>query len=176
MLQYTRNLKERSVDMRIAGIVRDSVVDGPGLRDVIFFQGCHHHCKGCHNPQTWNYEGGEEWFYWDVVKELSDSSNDITISGGEPLDQIFELYELLNTLHRTTKKRIWLYTGYTVDMSMTIFRKLAQYVDVIVDGEFIEELKNPDLLFRGSSNQRLVDMKKSLKEDKVVEWKDERED
>ena len=159
--------------MRIAGIVRDSIVDGIGIRDVVFLQGCNHHCKGCHNHQTWNYDGGEEWFYVDVVNELSDSDNDITISGGEPLDQWLDLKMLLRLINKTTNKRVWLYTGYTMDITHAWFNYLATVVDVVVDGEFIEELKDPDLLFRGSSNQRIIDMKKSVKENRIVEWEDE---
>jgi len=74
--------------MRIAGIVRDSIVNGEGIRDVVFFQGCGKRCKGCHNPETWDYMGGYHRFLGDVVNELAESSNDVTISGGEPLDQI----------------------------------------------------------------------------------------
>lgn len=112
------------------------------------------------------------WF--DIVTELSNSKNDITISGGEPFDQWPELICLIDTIHTTTKKRIWLYTGYTMSTSMAMFRLLADYVDVIVDGKFVEELKDTELLFRGSSNQRLIDVKKSIKENKIMEWEDER--
>lgn len=158
--------------MRIAGIVRDSVVDGTGIRDVIFVQGCGHHCKGCHNPQTWNYEGGEHRFVGDIVKELSDSSNNITISGGEPLNQLASLFRLVQMIRKTSNKRIWLYTGYTVKEPFAKFwRQLARYVDVVVDGEFVEEAKNTDLVFRGSTNQRIIDLPASIKENKIVLWR-----
>lgn len=158
--------------MRIAGIVRDSIVDGPGIRDVIFMQGCSHHCKGCHNAQTWNTNGGVERLSGSILRELSDSQNDITISGGEPLLQWDALLRLLELIKESTDKRIWLYTGYTVDLKQQCYHVLARYVDVIVDGKFVEELKDPNLLFRGSSNQRLVDMKKSVKARKIVEWEE----
>ena len=158
--------------MRVAGIVRDSIVDGVGIRDVIFLQGCSHHCKGCHNPQTWKYNCGEFKTVTELVKELSKSTNDVTISGGEPLDQYIEVINLAKEL-KLQGKHLWLYTGYTVDLKSTLYYILSQYVDVVVDGEFIEELKDSNLLFRGSSNQRLVDLPKSIAEQKIVLWEGE---
>lgn len=156
--------------MRIAGIVRDSIVDGEGVRDVIFVQGCAHHCKGCHNQHTWDYCGGEHWFIGDIVNELSDSTNNVTISGGEPFDQYASLYGLVQELSKQGKN-IWIYTGNTLHEPIgTPYKLLAQYVDVIVDGRFVEKLKDPDLLFRGSSNQRLIDLKRSVKEQRIVEY------
>lgn len=157
--------------MRLAGLVRDSIVNGPGIRDVIFFQGCGKRCKGCHNPDTWDYQGGCHRFIGDVVKELSDSSNDVTISGGEPLDQFNDLLELCRQL-RDTGKRIWLYTGNTVNPDKRCYQQLACYVDVIVDGRFVEELKDTSLLFRGSSNQRLINLPKSVILGEIIEWED----
>lgn len=161
--------------MRIAGIVRDSIVDGVGIRDVIFFQGCSHKCRGCHNPQTWAYHGGDFYFTPDLVNLLSDSDNDITISGGEPLDQFEALLSLVTFIRLNTKKRIWLYTGNLVDPTKYTYRTLAPYVDVVVDGMFIPERKDSSLKFRGSSNQRIIDLPKSIKEQKIVLWEDEYE-
>ena len=158
--------------MRYAGLIRDSIVDGVGIRDVIFFQGCAHHCKGCHNPQTWNYNGGEYKAEGEIVKELSDSDNNITISGGEPLDQFNSLLILLDVIKTQTNKTVWLYTGNVVDPSKRTYKKLAQYVDVIVDGKFDRKLKDPNLRFRGSSNQRVIDLKKSVKEQRIIEWEE----
>lgn len=158
--------------MRIAGIVRDSIVDGPGVRDVIFTQGCPHHCSGCHNQNTWDMNGGEVRLSGSILRELSDSQNDITISGGEPLSQWSALLRLLELINEQTDKRVWLYTGYTVDLNQNFYKVLARYVDVIVDGKFVEELKDPDLLFRGSSNQRLVDIKASVECGEIIEWEE----
>lgn len=157
--------------MRIAGIVRDSIVDGPGVRDVVFFQGCGKRCKNCHNPDTWDYQGGCHRFVWDVVKELSDSSNDVTISGGEPIDQFEELLELCRQL-KEAGKRIWVYTGNVVDPDKNIYQLLAQYVDVIVDGRFVESKKDSSLLFRGSSNQRLINLPLSVILGEIIEWEE----
>ena len=157
--------------MRIAGIVRDSVVNGFGLRDVIFVQGCGKHCKGCHNPDTWDYEGGCHKFLGELVEELSDSSNDVTISGGEPLDQFEDLLELCRMLNEQGK-HIWVYTGNVVDPNKLTYLKLARYVDVIVDGRFVEEKKDSNLLFRGSSNQRIINLPVSVILGEIVEWED----
>ena len=121
--------------MRIAGIVRDSIVDGVGVRDVVFFQGCGKRCKGCHNPDTWDYQGGCHRFIGDVVKELSDSSNDVTISGGEPIDQFEDLLEFCRQLKETGKK-IWVYTGNVVDPSELEVASLI--LDSLVDNSEIE--------------------------------------
>jgi anaerobic ribonucleoside-triphosphate reductase activating protein len=157
--------------MRIAGIVRDSIVDGPGIRDVIFFQGCGKRCKGCHNPNTWDYNGGCHRFIGDVVLELENSSNDITISGGEPIDQYNDLLELCSQLSKQGKS-IWVYTGNVVDPTKSIYQRLARYVDVIVDGRFVEDKKDCNLLFRGSSNQRLINLPLSVIKGEIVEWED----
>ena len=158
--------------MQIAGIVRDSIVDGIGVRDVIFVQGCGRHCKGCHNSQTWDYLGGKHMFTTEIMKELSNSSNDITISGGEPLDQIDRLLVLLSTIKRETNKKVWLYTGNTVDITKNTYQLLGLYVECIVDGAYVEELRDPNLRFRGSSNQRIIDIKKSLKANSIVLWEE----
>lgn len=155
--------------MRIAGIVRDSIVDGEGIRDVVFVQGCGKQCKGCHNPDTWDYNGGCHRFIGDIVNELFDSSNDVTISGGEPLDQFEDLLELCRHFWEAGKN-IWVYTGNVFDPRRSIYAKLARYVDVIVDGRFVEELKDPNLLFRGSSNQRIIDLPMSIILNDVIEW------
>jgi anaerobic ribonucleoside-triphosphate reductase activating protein len=161
--------------MRIAGIVRDSIVDGIGVRDVVFFQGCKKQCKGCHNPDTWDYQGGCYRTVEDVVDELSDSCNNVTISGGEPLDQYDDLLELCRLL-REQGKRIWVYTGNVVNPEKTIYEELAYYVDVIVDGRFVEEKKDPNLLFRGSSNQRIIDLPWSVILGDIIEWRNDSEE
>ena len=157
--------------MRIAGIVRDSIVDGVGVRDVVFFQGCGKRCKGCHNPDTWDYMGGNHMFLGDVITALADSSNDVTISGGEPLDQFDDLLELCRMLSEAGKK-IWLYTGNVVDPTKNTYVQLSRYVDVIVDGRFVEDKKDCNLLFRGSSNQRLINLPMSVIMGEIIELED----
>lgn len=159
--------------MRIAGIVRDSIVDGVGIRDVIFLQGCNHHCEGCHNPHTWNREQGECVSKYELLDLLSNSTNDVTISGGEPLLQIEDVVWLTRVLKLIYGKHIWIYTGFTYEeIPHFIWELLARYVDVVVDGKFIKELADTTLLFRGSSNQRLIDLPKTVIEQKIVLWED----
>lgn len=170
LLYYPRGSGE--VFLRIAGIVRDSVVDGEGIRDVIFLQGCCHKCKGCHNPQTWDLNGGEHRYSYDVLVELINSTNDITISGGEPLLQFESLLNFLELVKLCTDKRVWMYTGCTVDPTKDTWVILSKYVDVVIDGKYVEELRDTNLRFRGSSNQRIIDLPKSVEEQRIVLWED----
>ena len=165
-------VKGRGV-MRIAGIVRDSIVDGVGVRDVIFFQGCMHHCEGCHNPHTWNMKQGEPVLVSDIMEMLEASTNDVTISGGEPLLQLEDLLNLVRGLREFNGKHIWLYTGFTFEeIPFFIWEILSKYIDVVVDGKFVKDLADTNLQFRGSSNQRIIDLKKTVIEQKIIEWED----
>lgn len=161
--------------MRLAGIVKDSIVDGDGIRDVIFVQGCPHHCVGCHNPQTWSFEGGEEYRFSDIADELEDSPNNITISGGEPFHNAKRLSDLVTYLDMVfPKKTIWIYTGYKFEELPEWLLKYFKYfnVEVIVDGAFEEAKKDTNLRFRGSSNQRLIDFKKTIESGQIVSWEE----
>lgn len=161
--------------MRISGIVKDSIVDGPGLRLVIFFQGCKHNCKGCHNPDTHDPQGGYEE---SIIKVLDMIKEDpliegITLSGGDPLEQPVSCYNLCRRIKEFNPDlSIWLYTGYTYEYIQGSYNedwdKLLQCIDVLVDGPFVELLKSYDLHFRGSSNQRLIDVKASKDKEHVV--------
>ena len=158
--------------MQIAGILKNSVVNGEGIRDVVFVQGCPHHCKGCHNPHTWNPEGGRHMSVWEVFKELEDSPNNVTISGGEPLNQFHSVECLIHYFHLGQGKTIWLYTGYQFEeiSRSNWLRLLYVGVEVVVDGRFEEDKKDLTLQFRGSSNQRLIDLRKTLDQGQVVLW------
>ena len=162
--------------LRIAGFIKNSVVNGIGIRDVLFLQGCKHHCKGCHNPKTWNLDGGTQQTIDDIMSVFSDSTNDITISGGEPLLQFHEdLYHFMKRVHREQGKRFWLYTGYRYEeIPNFVLIMLSEFTDVLVDGRFEMDKKDLTLQFRGSSNQRLIDLPKSVKEEKIILWEDER--
>lgn len=161
--------------MKLAGIVKDSIVDGVGIRDVIFIQGCPHKCVGCQNPQTWAFDGGEEYRFSDIYDELVDSPNNITISGGEPFFNPQKLADLITYLDMTMdKKTIWIYTGYKFeDLPQWVLSYLQYFnVEVIVDGAFEEGKKDPTLRFRGSSNQRLIDFKKTVESGQIVSWEE----
>lgn len=165
--------------MRIAGIQKDSITNGTGIRDVIFLQGCPHHCVGCQNPQTWNPDGGIEMTLDEIMSEIKDSSNNVTISGGEPFrdrNQLIWLVEKINECFPT--KTIWIYTGYKLEeLSPWVLAFLSmRNVEVIVDGRYVEDWKSPELRFRGSSNQRLIDLPRSYREDKIILWEDKNEE
>lgn len=141
----------------------DSVVDGEGLRTVIFFAGCPHHCFGCHNPESWNPKNGKEMSVQEIMDEvLSNPLTDITFSGGEPFCQAKEVKELARELKKLNKN-IWIYTGYTIEQLKSSEDKhvgeLLEYCDVLVDGPFIIEKRDITLPFRGSSNQRIIKLK-----------------
>ena len=159
--------------MRVSGFINNSVVNGIGIRDVLFLQGCEHHCKGCHNPQTWSTLHGVEADVSLVAERLRDNGNNVTISGGEPLLQYNELIQLLRIL-KEDNINIWLYTGFTLEeIPEHRLKVLADYVDVIVDGRFEEDKKDLTLRFRGSSNQRIIDLPKSVELGKIVLWEEE---
>lgn len=164
--------------MRVAGITTDSVVDGVGIRDVIFLQGCPHKCVGCHNPQTWNPDSGTEMSATDIVQQLKNSSNNITISGGEPFmqtEELLDLVELLTSMYPT--KTIWIYTGYTFEEidPKVMFLLYFMGVEAIVDGRFEEDKKCKKLRFRGSSNQRIIDLQYTWRHNQIVSWEETNE-
>lgn len=162
--------------IKIAGIAYESIVDGPGLRTTIFFQGCIHACDGCHNPNTWNFNGGMELTLTDLVRQLrlNPLISGITYSGGEPLLQA----EAAAKLGRFLKKLgldLWIYTGYYWEEIINQLDKpgiheLLQIASVIVDGPFVKEQKTATLPFRGSANQRVILVAESLKSGKIIEW------
>lgn len=158
--------------MRVAGIIKNSVVNGIGIRDVIFLQGCEHHCKGCHNPETWNPNGGIEYGVLTLYHLFDKSTNNLTISGGDPLLQLDDLERLLYIFYLNTEKTVWIYTGYKFeDIPMNAWTRLSKLnVEVVVDGRFEIDKKDLTLEFRGSSNQRIIDLKKSVEHGEVVLW------
>ncbi|MGM9986310.1 MAG: anaerobic ribonucleoside-triphosphate reductase activating protein [Bacillaceae bacterium] len=150
-------------------ILHDSVVDGEGLRTVVFFAGCPHQCIGCHNQQSWNIKNGTKMTIEDVLEEIKKNSlTDVTFSGGEPFMQAKEVKELAKEVKKLNKD-LWIYTGYTLEYikeyGSSDMKELLSYGDVLVDGLFIQEERDLTLPFRGSRNQRihyLNEMKNSL--------------
>lgn len=159
--------------LRVIDIVDGTSVDGPGLRTTIYFAGCPHHCFNCHNPQTWDPAAGYDMTVDEIINHIIENDFDVTFSGGDPLMQINALVELAIKI-KLIGKNIWCYTGYTFEevTSSAEFKKILPYVDVIVDGHFINDLRDISLRFRGSSNQRLVDVAKTLSEDHIVLFSD----
>lgn len=160
-------------------IITDDQLNGDGLRVVLFVSGCNHHCKGCQNPQTWNPNSGQEFTDKDKEKILEMLSEDyisgITLSGGDPLysaniDCIYDLIKSIRNKYDITKD-IWLYTGYKFEDILPFFKELLKNIDVLVDGEFIEELADKKYKWAGSTNQRVIDVQQSLNENTVVLYK-----
>ena len=165
------------MEIRIAGTVSESIVDGPGMRYTIFVQGCPHNCPGCHNPQTHDFSGGKLVDTDELFKECVEDplNKGVTFSGGEPFCQAKALYEL-GKRFKERGMSLWCYSGWTwnellqkAEMHDDVGRLLS-IIDVLVDGRFISESKTLSLPFRGSENQRLIDVRNSLKENTVVEY------
>lgn len=164
------------MQMRIAGFVQESIVDGPGWRLVVFCQGCPHGCKGCHNPHTHDFNGGWMVDTSEIIGMMDANPllDGITLSGGEPLFQMAACRELAKAAHERGLN-VWCYTGFTWDAVLEAQGYISDpplnYIDVLVDGPFIESQKSLELQWRGSKNQRLIDVQKSLRKHGVVEWK-----
>ena len=158
---------------RLAGVVNDSIVDGPGLRLAVFTQGCPHHCPGCHNPQSHDFDGGE-WGDTDEILRIAEDNcllDGITLTGGEPFCQPEACAELARGAHELGLN-VWVYTGYLFENLLNgtdAQRELLKNADVLVDGPFLIAQKSMDVRFRGSKNQRLIDVQKSLNAGHAVE-------
>lgn len=161
-------------------ITRDSIVDGPGLRTVVWTQGCPHKCKSCHNPQTHDFNGGVEVDIEEIINDLKKGKlqKGITFSGGDPMVQAEAVAQIAKEMKKENLD-IWLYTGYTFETIVkaantyrTEWAELLKYIDVMVDGPFIEAMHNPLLKFRGSSNQRVIDIKRTLSCGSIIEYGD----
>ncbi len=150
----------------VLSIVHDTMVDGPGFRTSIYCAGCPNHCPGCHNPQSWDISHGTMTSTDELMKEImSDPFANVTFSGGDPMFQAKGFAELARAIREQSSKSIWCFTGYLFEnlLSHSSRRALLGQIDVLVDGPFVRSLRDTDLLFRGSSNQRLIDVPRSLK-------------
>lgn len=158
--------------LRLASqLQQDSIVDGPGVRCVLWTQGCPHHCPGCHNPHTHVNHGGIEVPLQDVLNQMKEMKlqSGITFSGGEPFlqaDLLIEVAKLAKTLHWNC----WAYSGFIYEeiIKNETMKEFLSHLDVLVDGKFVETKKDYRLRFKGSSNQRIIDVQASLKQGKVV--------
>ena len=158
--------------VRVLDIIEDTMVDGPGFRTSIYCAGCRHGCPGCHNPQSWDFDQGREMTTRQLMAIITaDPYANVTFSGGDPMYQAAGFAELAHAIHNETQKDIWCYTGFMYESLISHDqRELLEHVDVLVDGPYVERLRDSDLLFRGSSNQRLIDVPKSLYAGEVVLW------
>ena len=162
--------------MRIAGVIHESIVDGPGVRFVVFAQGCPHKCRGCHNPETWLASGGEEWSVRDlfkIIRRSPDKVKGLTLSGGEPFLQAGQMADLAALSH-SRGLDVATYTGYVYEDLLDMAEddadvaRLLHETDLLVDGPYVEALRDIGLRFRGSANQRLIDLQASLKQGATV--------
>ena len=158
-----------------ADLQTDSIVDGPGLRAVLWTQGCAHHCKECQNPQTWDFNGGglvPIEMVLDAIDEL-EYQDGLTFSGGDPMFQP-EACNIIAEYAKSKGLNIWVYTGFTYEELITMAKKKPVYmeflskIDVLVDGKFVFEERDLSLLFRGSRNQRLIDVPKTLESGQIT--------
>lgn len=158
--------------IRLAAYLQpDSIVDGEGVRTVIWTQGCPHHCPGCHNASTWNFDDGALIEVDEVINELKKFKNQdgITLSGGDPVCQADACYEISKAAHQMGLN-VWCYTGFTYEQMLLNpkAKRLLEQLDVLVDGKFVQEEKSYDIYFRGSRNQRIIDVPQSLEKQQVV--------
>lgn len=166
------------MEIRLAADLQtDSIVDGPGIRTVIWTQGCPHNCLGCHNPSTHSFDSGELVDVSDVILRLQDLvfQDGITFSGGDPMCQAGACLEIAKCA-KDLGLNIWCYTGYTFEQLLIMGKakkcilEFLSYIDVLVDGKFMMEFRSFDCKYRGSTNQRLIDVRKSLECGSVVLW------
>ncbi|WP_195980057.1 anaerobic ribonucleoside-triphosphate reductase activating protein [Clostridium butyricum] len=162
-------------DIRLSGIAYESLVNGPGIRRVFFSQGCKHNCKGCFNPDTHDFNGGENRNMDELIESVLDNPmiKGVTFSGGDPLEQA-EKFAYMAKAFKNNNLNVWCYTGYTYEYirehkdENNGWNELLNNIDVLVDGKFEEENMQEDLKFRGSTNQRIIDIKESLNHGKIV--------
>ncbi len=163
--------------MRYGQIRRYDIANGPGIRTSFFVTGCTHRCKDCFNEEYQDFNAGDIWTDEDTNRVIDYLNEDVvdglTILGGEPFQNTLDLIEILKKIKTETNKDIWIYSGYTYDEILEDRSKyeLLELCDILVDGLFINELKDLSLRFRGSSNQRIIDIKKSSKEN-IILWEE----
>ena len=142
--------------IKVAKIAYSTSVDGVGLRNALYVSGCNRRCPGCHNPQLWDINAGQDMTVQEAFDKLNIDDFNISILGGEPMMQYEQVVELCKLIKEKTSKTIWLWSGYELHEIKSQFPKILKYIDVLVDGPFIEEFKEPNLKWRGSSNQNII--------------------
>lgn len=164
-----------------ADLQQDSIVDGQGIRTVIWTQGCPHHCRGCHNPTTHDFNGGDLVDLKYILEEIDnlEHQDGITFSGGDPMCQAKQCYEIAKYA-KELGLNIWCYTGYTFEELQNMHNKdvdkFLSVIDVLIDGKFILSKKSLNLKFKGSSNQRTIDVPRSLEKKEIVLLEDEEDE
>lgn len=162
--------------VRVSGIIKESIVDGVGFRYVIFFQGCPHNCQGCQNPQTHSFDKGTFVNIYDIIHDINSNPllDGVTFSGGEPLCYPKQCAIIASAVKKQNKT-VWIYSGYTFEQILQYPRKkrALELADVLVDGKYVEEQRDLELRFKGSRNQRIIDVQQTFKKGKIVLWSDD---
>ena len=156
---------------KVIDIIRGTTVDGPGLRTSIYLAGCQHNCIGCHNPQSHDPLAGKEMSLDEIMEIVREEDFNVTLTGGDPLFRPYSTKLLISELKKD-RRNIWVYTGYTWEeiISSTELTETISLADVVVEGKFILSERDTDLRFKGSANQRIIDIKASIKNGNVVTW------
>lgn len=152
------------MNLHILDIIEGTSVDGPGLRTAIYIAGCRHQCPGCHNPESWTMEGGSLMEIDDLMEIIAENDFNVSLSGGDPLYHSDAVAELCRRIKTELGKTVWCYTGFTWEeiTSTPSLRSAMTHIDVVVEGRFVAALRDTSLRFRGSSNQRIIDVAASL--------------
>ncbi len=158
----------------VAGITENTIVDGEGFRTSLYVSGCDVRCPDCHNKDYWDICSGQEMSIDEVYDKITPYFTDVTFIGGEPMLQATALCKLAQKIKSCTKKTIWIYSGHTYEeiIHNETYLNLLKFCDVLVDGPFDINYFQNNLRFKGSSNQRVIDVKKSLEADKIILWQD----
>ena len=162
-----------NIPINVAGIINDSITDGPGIRLTVFVQGCPHHCPGCHNPQTWPFSGGTPTQPDEIIERIRQNPllSGVTLSGGEPMSQAAALLPLAQAIKQDSLE-LAIYTGYTFEELLQqddpAVMQLLSLADTLIDGRYIADRRNLELCFRGSENQRIIDLPASLQAGQAV--------
>lgn len=158
--------------MRVLRIIEGTSVDGPGLRTSVYFAGCAHKCQGCHNESSWDFAAGSDMTVDEIMSIIDYNDFNVTFSGGDPIYQAPAIIALAKKI-KETGRSVWCYTGFTFEELLSDgpdgARELLSYIDVLVDGPYIANLRKDGLRFRGSTNQRFIDVKATLKSGLPVE-------
>ena len=158
--------------LRVLHIVEGTSVDGPGLRTSIYLAGCSHQCPGCHNPQSWDFKGGEERTLDELMEVIAYNEAPVTLSGGDPMQQPEGTRALIHRIKQELSYNVWCYTGYTWEeiIADAALLDVVRELDVLVEGPFIEAERDISLHFRGSRNQRLIDIPRTLATGTLTLW------
>lgn len=158
------------MEYQVLDIIEGTSVDGPGLRVSIYFAGCKHYCEGCHNPQSWDFDSGKTMTDVEILNIIKFNEMNVTLTGGDPLYNPEKIAHLCNKIKAETGANIWCYTGFTWEEICADAKLLEviNHTDVIVEGRFMLDKRDISLRFRGSSNQRIIDVSKSLETGNIV--------